>query len=421
MPYFRELVVNWRALLGATIGLASGFSAANYVTSIMAPHMIAEFGWSRAEFASVGSLALLTLPFLPIVGRLSDVLGVRRTALIGVVAMPLAYLALSSQTGDLRIYVALFIAQAIFCVTSTATVLTRIVVQYIVNARGLALAIAASGPALTGTFLAPLLNNFVAAHGWRQGYVVAATFAVAFGGVALLILPPERRTTVAVTVARPGRAKEDYPVIFRTPAFWFMGGALLLCNLPMVIALTQLNLILEEKGATAAQVSMMISAFAGGTLVGRFIAGVALDRFPAQLVATIAMGLPSVGLFLMASNLHTPTILCAAVLFIGLAFGAEGDLIGYLVVRLFGIRIYSSVLGLMTAITSVSAALGALLVSLTLSVTKTYALFLNISGTAVLIGSFLFLLLRKPLQAERAERLLTPAKASPVAHTAGRS
>jgi MFS family permease len=403
MPYFRELLVNWRALLGATLGLAAGFSAANYVTSIMAPHMIAEFGWSRAEFASVGSLALLTLPFLPIVGRLGDVLGVRRTALIGVIAMPLAYLALGAQTGDIRIYVALFVAQSIFCITSTATVLTRIVVQYFLNARGLALAIAASGPALTGTFMAPLLNNFVAAHDWRQGYVVAATFAAALGGLALLILPPERKATVAVAVTRPRRAKEDYPVIFRTPAFWFMGAALLLCNLPIVIALTQLNLILEEKGATAAQVSMMISAFAGGTLVGRFITGVALDRFPAQIVATIAMGLPCIGLFLMASHLHTPAILGAAVLFIGLAFGAEGDLIGYLVVRIFGVRIYSSVLGLMTAITSVSAALGALLVSLTLSVTKTYTLFLNISGTAVLIGSFLFLLLRKPLLAERVE------------------
>ncbi len=401
MSYFRELLVNWRAVVGATIGMGAGFSAANYVTSIMAPHMIAEFGWTRAEFASVGSVSLLLIPFLPIAGRLADVFGVRLTALIGVIAMPLAYLALSAQPGQLRFYVALFIAQAVICVTSTATVLTRIVVQYVVKARGLALAIAASGPALTGALLAPLLNNYVATYGWRQGYIVAAIFATVAGAFALLILPPERRSTATVTVARPGRAKDDYPTILKTPAFWFLGIALLLCNLPLVIALTQLNLILEEKGATAAQVSLMISAFASGTLFGRFIAGVALDRFPAQIVAAIGMGLPCAGLFLLASSLHTPAMLATAVLLIGLSFGAEGDLIGYLVVRIFGIRIYSSVLGLMTAITSISASLGALLVSLTLSITQTYSLFLNISGTAVLIGSVLFLLLRKTLQAER--------------------
>jgi predicted MFS family arabinose efflux permease len=204
-----------------------------------------------------------------------------------------------------------------------------------------------------------------------------------------------------VIVARPGRAKDDYPAILKTPAFWFLGIALLLCNLPLVIALTQLNLILEEKGASAAQVSMMISAFASGTLFGRFIAGIALDRFPPHIVAAIGMGLPCAGLFLLASSLHTPAFLATAVLLIGLSFGAEGDLIGYLVVRIFGVRIYSSVLGLMTAITSISASMGALLVSLTLTITNTYSLFLNISGVAVLIGSILFLLLRKPLQAKR--------------------
>jgi MFS family permease len=400
MPYFRELLVNWRAVLGATIGLASGFSAANYVTSIMAPHMIAEFGWSRAEFASVGSLSLLTIAFLPLAGRLADVVGVRKTALLGVTAMPLAFLALSAQNGSLRVYIALFLAQAIICITATATVLSRAVVQYIQNARGLALAIAASGPALTGALLAPLLNNFVEAHGWRKGYVVAAVFAAVFGAFALLILPPERKAATAAP--RAGRARDDYPVIFRTPSFWVLGTALLLCNLPQVIALTQLNLILMENGATPLQVSTMISAFATGTLVGRFLCGLALDRFPAHLVSAISMALPSIGLFLLASNVDTPLALNSAVLLIGLAFGAEGDLVGYLVVRNFGVRIYSSVLGLMTAIISTSSSLGALLVGVTLAATNTYVLFLHICGVSVFFGSLLFLLLRKPATEDRA-------------------
>jgi predicted MFS family arabinose efflux permease len=395
MGYLRELLVNWRALLGATIGLAAGFSSANYVTSIMAPHMIDSFGWTRAEFASVGSLSLLTTAFLPLAGRLADVMGVRKTALIGLTAMPLAFLALSAQTGDLRLYMVLFVAQAIICITSTATVLTRVVVQYIQNARGIALAIAASGPALAGVALAPLLNNFVEAHGWRQGYVVAAAYAAIFGAIALLLLPPERKSGAA-PAPRAGRARDDYPEILRTPAFWVMAIALLLCNLPQVIALTQLNLILIENGATPLQVSAMISAFASGTLAGRFLCGIALDRFPAHIVSAIGMGMPAMGLFLLASNVDTPMALSASVLLIGLAFGAEGDLVAYLVVRHFGVRIYSSVLGLMTAVISTSASLGALLVGATLAATDSYVLFLNICGGAVAIGGVLFLMLKPP-------------------------
>lgn len=394
MGYVRELLVNWRALIGATIGLGSGFSAANYVTSIMAPHMIAEFDWTRAEFASVGSLSLLTIVFLPLAGRLADTIGVRRTALIGIAAMPLAFLALSAQNGDLRIYIALFLAQAIVCITATATVLTRVVVQYIENARGLALAIAASGPALTGALAAPLLNNYVEASGWRAGYVAAAIFAAALGGLALLILPRERKFSGGAPTPRAGRARDDYPEILRKPAFWFMGGALLLCNLPQVIALTQLNLILIENGATPIQVSAMISSFATGTLAGRFLCGICLDRFPAHVVSAIGMGLPCVGLFVLASDLDAPAALSLAVLLIGLAFGAEGDLVGYLVVRIFGVRIYSSVLGLMTAIISTSASLGALLVGVTLASTGSYVLFLNICAVAVLVGSLMFLPLK---------------------------
>lgn len=393
MSYWKELLVHWRPLFAATIGLASGFSAANYVTSIMAPHMIAEFGWSRAEFAAVGSLSLLTMIAIPIAGRLADVVGVRRTALIGVAAMPVFFLLLRAQNGDLRVYMALFVAQAIICITATATVFSRVVVQYIENARGLALAIAASGPALTGTFLAPLLNNFVEAHGWREGYAVAAVFAAVFGGLALLMLPAERRA-VGAAAPKPARARDDYPEIVRNPAFWVMATALLLCNLPQVIMLTQLNLVLIENNATPIQVSGMISAFATGTLAGRFLSGLALDRFRAHIVAAIGMGLPAIGLFLLASNLDTPAALGAAVLLIGLAFGAEGDVVAYLVVHNFGVRIYSSVLGLMTAIISSSASLGALLLGYTLAITDTFVLFLNICGVAVLIGGMLFLLLK---------------------------
>jgi hypothetical protein len=142
------------------------------------------------------------------------------------------------------------------------------------------------------------------------------------------------------------------------------------------------------------QISAMISSFATGTLIGRFMCGVALDRFPAHIVSAIGMGLPCIGLFLLATPMDGPLILSISVLLIGLAFGAEGDLVAYLVVRIFGVRIYSSVLGLMTALISTSASLGALLVGYTLAVTNSYVVFLNICGVAVLAGSLMFLLLR---------------------------
>ena len=72
----------------------------------------------------------------------------------------------------------------------------------------------------------------------------------------------------------------------------------------------------------------------------------------------------SIGMFLIASPLDAWWTLWVAVSLMGLSQGAEGDLAGYLVVRHFGVGIFSSVLGLIIAALGVASSLGALLLSL---------------------------------------------------------
>jgi predicted MFS family arabinose efflux permease len=392
MSYFSELRAQWRPLLSALIGLGSGFSLTMYTTSIMAPHFLKEFGWSKSEFALVGSLSVLTIPIFPIIGRLADTIGVRRTALIGVVSLPLCFIAYSMMNGDIRVYITLFLLQSILCMSTTATVYSRIVVQYVTIARGLALAIAASGPALTGAIGGPLLNNFVEAQGWRAGYRALVVFSVIAGATALLLMPPERKAG-GVPASRARKIRQDYPEIISNPAFWVLLSAMLLCNVALAISQTQLKLVILDNGITAADTSIMISSFAVGVLVGRFASGVALDRFPAHLVAVIAMGLPSIGLFLLAGHFGLRPIVMLAVVLIGFSLGGEGDVVAYLVVRNFGVRVYSSVLGIMTAAIATSSSVGAALLSLTLKLTGRYSPFFIASGVAIAVGSLLFLLL----------------------------
>jgi predicted MFS family arabinose efflux permease len=399
MSYLKELRDQRRPLLAAVIGLGSGFSAVSSNTGVMAQHLLPEFGWTRAEFAAVNSLSFVMVLAFPFVGRLADVVGVRRTALIGVIALPLTFMGLSTQNGDMRLYAALFMAQALFCITTTATVYTRIVVQYVERARGLALAIVASGPAIAGAIGGPLLSEYVEAQGWREGYLALAAFTAAFGALALLIMPPERRVAATQQKVRHN-AREDYAIIFRAPAFWLLVVALLLCNLPQTLALHQMTILLEDNGVTTANAAPMISAFAIGMLTGRFICGIALDRFPVPLVAFVSLGVPSLGLFLLASSLDAPTIITFSIFLCGFSFGAEGDLVAYVVARQFGVAVYGSVMGLLTAVMSSSISLGALLLSFTFSFTDTFVAFLLICGVAVIVGASLFLLLRSKCEPE---------------------
>jgi predicted MFS family arabinose efflux permease len=381
--YLEELRDHWRPLLAATLGMAFGMSFVSQLTPVFAPTLINDLNWSPADFAYVGSVALFTSLAFPFIGRLADVLGVRWTATIGMVTLPLSLLAFSMMPGPLEIYVA-----------TTATVYTRLVVAQFVRARGLALAISVSGSAVTVAIVAPLLNAFVEAEGWRAGYQTLALVTVIAGVVTFLLIPARgRQSDQPGPVKVKRRAREDYPEIFRRRAFWFLLGAMLLCNLPATIMLVQLKLLLLANGISGTAAGPMLSILPLGTLAGRFVAGVALDRLRPDWVAFLTLSLPSIGLFVFASSLDAPAVLTVAVFLIGFAFGAEGDILAFLVARHFGVAIYGSVMGLLTFATSFSTASGATLLGLTMAQTGGFDLYLIISGVAVLIGATLLLLL----------------------------
>lgn len=393
--YTAELRRNWRPLLAATFGLGTGSAAISlYTTSIIAPHMIEDLGWTKAQYAMLGTLSLVMSFCFPIAGRLADLIGVRRTVLIGIIVLPFSYIGYSLMSGAIWQYIVIHLVAGILCITTTNTVYSRVAVQHAERARGLALAIVASGPALTGAIGVPLVNALIEAEGWRSTYHVLALYAAVAGIITLILLPREKRP--ADGASRPRRrAREDYPLIFRTPAFWLLLVAMLACNLPQIVAMSQMKMVLIENGIASEDTSLMLAALPLGVLLGRFVAGFALDRYPAHLVGFFGMAVPSFGLALLASRFDAPAVLTFASFCLGFSVGAEGDIVAYVVARKFGVGIYSSVMGLMTMAISLSVALGAALLSVTLELTGAFNTFILICSAAVFAGGVLFLFIPK--------------------------
>jgi MFS family permease len=411
MQYLGELRQNWRPLLAATIGMGSGLSITGTITSTLAPTVLAANHWSAADLSRVSSLAIFLSFVFPFIGRLADVLGVRRTALIGQISMPLTLLAYGLMRDNLAMYTAIFVFQSLFCVTTTATIYTRLAVQYVKQARGLALAIVASGPALSGLVMSPILNAYVEKNGWEASYIALAAFS-AIAGLVTFLLIPSRSPDEELRVATPKRsAREDYPAILRTPAFWIIAAAMLLCNLPQTILQVQQKTLLLANGVTGTGAATMLMAVQFGMLIGRFLTGIALDRFKPYLVSFLMLATPSIGLFIFASGYNAPALLTFAMFCIGFAFGAEGDLVAFLVARQFGVKVYGSVMGLVTFAMSLSTASGAMLLGVILDRTGHFDLFLVIAGTSVLLGAALLLLLgrgRQPTAEEQAVEETVP-------------
>ena len=366
--------------------------------------MIADLGWSRATFATLGTLSIVPTLCFPFAGRLADVIGVKRTVLIGIIILPFGFLAYSLMTGAIWQYVAIQLAVGILGITTTNSVYSRVAVQYSEKARGLALAIVASGPAVTGIILTRPVNMLIETQGWRTTYHALALFVALAGVITLLLLPPERNPAPD-SRAPKRRARDDYPLIFRTPVFWILLTAMVLCNLPQIVIMSQLKMVLMDKGIDARDTWLMLGALPFGVLFGRFAAGLALDRFPAPIVGFIGTGLPSIGLLMIALGFNAPAALTLAVLSIGFSVGADGDILAFVVSRRFGLEIYSSVMGLMTMGISFAVSLGAALLGMTLRLTGTFDAFLLICAAAVFAGSLLFLFIGRQRPPEVAAQL----------------
>jgi MFS family permease len=389
--YLGELRTEWRALVAVVLGLSSGLMMVSYVLGMIGPSLVAEFHWTKAQMAMIGALSIGAIFVLPVVGRLTDLTGVRKMAAVGVVTTPVLFAALTRVT-TIEGYGALYFLIAAILVTTTPAVYCRTIVQYFVRARGLALGIAMAGPSATVALGGPLVNNFIADHGWRAGCLLTAGITAVAGLAALILLPPERRGPDS-NKARPGRTKEDYRRVLTSPAFWIIFIGVILSTMPNSIMMAQMNLILAENLASGKGASIMISAYASGTIVGRLISGAALDRYSAPIVAAIGLAAAGFGVLLLASGFDTTGIVFLAVLIVGLSVGAEGDVIAYLVVRNFGVRLYSTVHSITSTGTAIASVSGALLLSYTLKQYGQYAPFLTVCGVLAVIASVLFLFL----------------------------
>jgi hypothetical protein len=99
-------------------------------------------------------------------------------------------------------------------------------------------------------------------------------------------------------------------------------------------------------------------------------------------------------------------VLALAVLLIGLATGAEGDLIAYLIAKHFGFQIYSTALGLMFAAVGTATMLGAVVLSLSIRLTGHYSTSLCVCALAVFLGCATLLKIRRPAQSPIGNNLM---------------
>ena len=390
MSYLGEFRQNARPLAAASLGAGTSLPFFAYTNSVFAAYLIQEFGWSRSQFALVGITMLATLPFLPLVGRITDLFGVKRVALAGTLLLSPCFIAYSLMQGSFVVFLVIFTAVLGIASMTSPLTYSRLVAESFDKARGLALTIMNCTPAVLAIVAVPVLTWSIETFGWRSSFLGLGVFAFVCGIVAVLLVPPARTSADPKQTSptqRAHAAREDYGLIVRSGVFWIILAALFLCMLQTPLHSGQMNLMLLDNGLTPQTASNIVSVYALGTIVGRIGCGLALDRFATPIVTAVSMALPAFGYFLLGTHLDGVTIITFSMFLVGLAVGAESDLIPYLVARYFKTRIFNTTLGLVMSCSFLSSAAGALMISLTLKLTDSFAPFLFLVTGTVTFGN----------------------------------
>lgn len=394
--YLKELVTLWRPLLAATIGISGGIGMSVYAQSVMSPFIMQEFGWTRTVFALVGMTGLFAVILVPLAGRLTDYFGTRLTILPGVIGYPIGWALFSTMDGSLGMYIGFSLLNLIFGTFTASVVYSRVIAVHFERARGLALALMISGPAVVGAIGAPLLSAFVTEHGWRSGYLMIAGFAAIMGPLAFALMPSEKPDKLLRTASH--RNWSDYQLVLSSRAFWVIFGGMALCNIPNMLHAQQMSIMLIDRGMTMVEAGSIISVYAIGVIIGRLASGLALDRFPPEPIAVIAMGLPAIGLAMLAVGTPTFTLIAFAMMLVGLSQGAESDIGAILTIKYFDLKIYGTVFSLILSNAVLTGVLGTMILSYTLHMTDSFTTFLVLSTGCVVLGSALFALLGRAVK-----------------------
>jgi MFS family permease len=222
----------------------------------------------------------------------------------------------------------------------------------------------------------------------------------------LLLVPPRQNVGSRKAGRHLGEddgftARRDLLVVARSSVFWIIIVGMFLCMLATPLQSSQLNIMLQDNGLATRTAAWVVSIYAITTIVGRIACGLALDRFATPIVTTLFMIPPALGFFLLATPLDSVSVIAFSMMLVGVAIGAENDLISFLIARYFKLRIFSSTLSLLMGCVFLATATGSLTISAILKTSDSFSPFLYLVSGTVLVGSLIFLLLPKSREFEK--------------------
>jgi MFS family permease len=376
-------------------------------------------GWSKTALAGVAAMQQLEAALLgPLQGWIADRHGARIMVRAGVVLFAAGLMLLGSAT-SLPMFYGIYLLIALGMGLAGFFSLSIVVVNWFERHRSRALSLVLFGM-VAGGFAAPAIAWSLQTFGWRHTAFASGLMALIVGwplagmlhrrpedlgqhvdGVApaRVEAPPAHADNAA-----PYGASRDATVreALRSRTFWLLGlghaSSLLVVSTVNVHAVTHIK---EGLGYSLTQAAWMLTVQTVAYAVGVFASGVLGDRWNKAHLSAGCLLLHSLALFMLAYASSWTLVLAAGVAH-GFAWGLRGPLMSALRADHFGRQAIGAILGLSMLIVLLGQVGGPLIAGVLADATGDYRLGFSVLAGLAGVGSCFFLMVprRPPLQAQ---------------------
>lgn len=393
----------WQVLIASVVGAAiSPATLINVPFGLFIRALEQEHHWPRAGITAAlsGFLGLLIVA-LPAAGWLVDRVGPRRVALPSILGYGLALALLPRSAGSTSMLALSYGCIAVLSAGAQSLTFVRALCAWFDRGRGLAIGACMAGYGIGYLFVPPLTQWMIASWGWRGAYAGLGLLAV---GVALpvsaLLLHDSPREPPAPREPRP--SPTSLRAALRSRELWLLAGTFVLMSMALNGVQSQLVPLLTDRGMSAAQAALMLSAIGVGSFPGRLLIGALLDRVFAPHLAMACFATAAVALLWLVDGAGNAGIVLAAVT-VGLSLGAENDILGYLTGRYFGLACFGRLYGLLLGAYLLGAAAGPYLMARAFAATGSYGPALQAGAAAIAVACTLQLGMRRYARGEQVD------------------
>lgn len=332
-----------RSLAGAVAGSITGISALLlYTNGLFVAGLAHDFGLTRVQFGLGVLLATLAIAAAnPLVGWAVDRLGAKWPSIAGLLLLSGGFVALGAIVDSIASY---YLVQTLVGLAGAASgpiAYTKIISNAFQERRGVALGITMTGIGLSGAIVPPVLASVIASDGWRAGYFVLAVIPLVGAMVTAFVLPGRSAIDARPTAASSAETISGSPLATR--AFWAMAASFFLMSLSFSGLLPHFVPMLGDNGLDGVAAGRIAGGIGLAVIGSRLIVGFLLDRVFAPYIAVSICLIAAAGISAFLFKGVSAALLTAIAM--GLALGAELDLMGFLVARYFALGQFGKTYG----------------------------------------------------------------------------